>query len=251
MLLRLRLHFCTRQARQQNVSTKLEPQARPTSRKIKTRLTLGAALGAAPRSSRLIRQVCRWHVSRRRGGRVVFYLDHRDLGPLRHPLGQGPESETKTRSESTRKIKTKSKKLKKYKYLLLFLFVGAEGGEVKLRLVRFRARSRRRRLPRALGGLRGWGLRRPSLRWRRGPRSRRSDRFAPGGSPSAWRWCAGRLRRGLARSGGARRPTSRLLSGCLRPCRCSRLAEALQRFSFGTCPMRGVLRGRGGVVVKP
>ena len=63
-----------------------------------TRLTLGAALGAAPRSSGLIRQARRRPVPCRRDGRVVFDLDHGDLGPLRQPLGQGPTGKARTRS---------------------------------------------------------------------------------------------------------------------------------------------------------
>ena len=106
----------------------------------------------------MIRQVCRWHVSGRRGGRVVFNLDQRDLGPLRYPLGQGPEEQNKNKIRINKKNQDKVKEITSCKYLLLFLVVGAEGGEVEIRLRCSRARSWRRRFPRALGGLRGCGL---------------------------------------------------------------------------------------------
>ena len=75
----------------QDIRTRRNLQARPTSGRMEPRLTLGAALGAAPRSSARVRQAWLRHVPCCRGGRVFRDLDHRRLGFLRHALNQGPE----------------------------------------------------------------------------------------------------------------------------------------------------------------
>src|SRR6187401_3250528 len=95
------------------------------------RLTLGAALGAAPRSSARVRQARRWGVPCRRDGRVVLDLDDGNLGLLRRSLGQCPGIKARsTIRVNERRIKTKLKKIQNFKSLLLFLVVVvAQGGE--------------------------------------------------------------------------------------------------------------------------
>src|SRR4051812_48006921 len=75
----------------QDIGTRTIPQARPTSGSTEPRLTLGAALGAAPRSSARVRQAWLRHVPSRRDGRVGRDLDHGHLGFLCRSLRQGPE----------------------------------------------------------------------------------------------------------------------------------------------------------------
>src|SRR4051812_26911623 len=92
------LHKTTKtRQKYQDVSTRTIPQARPTGGSAKPRLTLGAALGAAPRSSARVRQAWLWHVPSRRDGRVVRNLDHGHFGFLFHSLRQGPEVKTRSK----------------------------------------------------------------------------------------------------------------------------------------------------------
>ena len=80
-----------RRQKYQDTGTRQNLQARPASESTEPRLTLGAALGAAPRSSARVRQAWLRRVPSCRGGRVFRDLDHRRLGFLRHALNQGPE----------------------------------------------------------------------------------------------------------------------------------------------------------------